>query len=338
MLRIITLNIGPASADKLNVMTDKKVKVRSIAKIKVLIADDDRTTARRLADFLQQHGFDAKAVHTGADAKASLVNFKPNLVLADLMLPQGNAFELIRFCKGEPTLARRPINFIVLSGHNNPNNITEAYRRGAKDYIQKPFMYPDLLHRVVLHCRETREIAPPTEAELSAHWHLTELLLDQALQPGSIEDILYMLVALAAKKLKGVRCSVIRTTTHTQGVVMASSDERNVAGLSLNLAKYPEVQLVMNTNKMIAIDNLDDSQALKKIKNEFKSISFNSMIVCPVIYRQKPFGVLSMRFGPEKRKLNDEEIRFVDVVAKIASLAISTQNIEDMTRFGLISA
>jgi DNA-binding response OmpR family regulator len=317
---------------------DKKTKVRSIDKVKVLIADDDRGTARRIVDFLEQHGFDAKAVYNGKDAKTSIVNFRPDLVLADLMLPQANAFDLIRYVNGEPALANRGIGFLVLSSHNNPDNISEAFRRGAKDYIHKPFMYPDLLNRLVLHCRDGRELEPLTDADLSAHWQMTELLLQQALQPGPADEVMFKLVVMAARKIKGNRCSLVRAVTHTQGVVVASSDDRNVSGLALDLVKYPEIQLVMNTGKMIAIENLENSRALKKIKSELKSISFNSLIVCPVYYRQKPFGVLSMRMPSTKQKLTDEEIRFVDVVAKIASLSLGGQNISDMSRFGLISA
>lgn len=317
---------------------DKKPKFRSPAKVKVLVADDDRGTTRRLVEFLEQHGFDAKAVYNGREAKASLVNYRPDIVLVDLMLPHANAFDLIRYAKSEPALARREINFIVLSGHNNPENVAEAFKRGAKDYIEKPFLYQDLLNRLILHCRKGRELEALTDADLSAHWQMTELLLQQALEPGPVEDVMHKLMVMAARKLKAVRCSLIRTVTHTQGVVVASSDDRNVAGLNLNLTKYPEIQLVMNTGKVIAIENLENSRALQRIKNEFKAISFNSMIVCPVTYRGKAFGVLSMRLAPNKQKLSDEEIRFVDVVAKIASLSLGGQNIENMTRFGLISA
>jgi transcriptional regulator with GAF, ATPase, and Fis domain len=199
-------------------------------------------------------------------------------------------------------------------------------------------MFPDLLNRVVMHCREQRELEPLTDADLSAHWHMTELLLEQALQPAPVDEVMYKLMVMAARKIKGIRCSLVRTLTHSQGLVIASSDDRNVGGLNLDLTKYPEVQLVANTGKMIAIDNLENSRALKKIKSEFKTITFNSLIVCPIFYRHKPFGVLSMRMTPDKRKLTDEEIRFVDVVAKIISLSLSSQNIDQMTRFGLISA
>jgi hypothetical protein len=189
-----------------------------------------------------------------------------------------------------------------------------------------------------MHCRDTRELEPLTDADLNAHWHMTELLLQQALHVGPTEEVLFKLVLMAARKIKGVRCSLVRTITHSQGVVVASSDDQKISGLAVDLNKYPEIQLVMHTGKMIAIDNLENSRALAKIKAEFKKISFNSLIVCPVTYRGKPFGVLSMRMAADKLKLTDEQIRFVDVVAKIASLSLGAQNIGDMTRFGLISA
>ncbi|MEK6555845.1 MAG: GAF domain-containing protein, partial [Bdellovibrionota bacterium] len=109
-------------------------------------------------------------------------------------------------------------------------------------------------------------------------------------------------------------------------------------GLQLDLAKYPEIQVVMNTGKMIAIENLENSRALKKIKTEIKTINFNSMIVCPILYRGKPFGVISVRLKDGQTKIREEDIHFVGVVAKIASLALNAADISKMTKFGLISA
>lgn len=317
----------------------KKVPLRTTAKIKILIADSDRPLVRRISEFLVENGFETRHSYQGSDVRTSMVNWKPDLVLMDLMLPNGNALEILHYKQNEPALQKLDSKVIVMSSHSNPENMARSFERGANDYIKKPFLYPDLLNRIVIHCRQKATVASTVQAaDVPAHWIMTELLLDQALEQKPVEQVLFHLAQMVASKMDAVRCSFVRSVTHTQGGVIASSDDHNVSGLSLDLGKYPEIQLVVNTGKMIAIENLDASRALKKIKTELKSIHFNSMIVCPVFYRGKVFGVISVRLPAERKKLSDEEIRFVAVVAKIASLTLNAHDVSHMTKFGLISA
>ena len=143
---------------------------------------------------------------------------------------------------------------------------------------------------------------------------------------------------MAALKVGGVRCSVVRRVTQKQGVVMASSDERGAAGIRLDLNKYPEMQLVMNSRELLAIDNIDSSRQLSPIKKHFRNINFNSLIVCPIFYKDRIFGVLSMRMPPKKKQLSEDEIRFVEIVSRVASLAISSQDVSEISQFGLTPA
>lgn len=317
----------------------KKIKTRAQSPVKLLIADDDRPQARRLVEFFKQNGFDARSVLGGRELKASLVNWKPDLVLCDLLLPQMNAFQVLTHIKNDPLFKRHNIGVLVTSSHKDPENLQEAFKRGARDFIIRPYLYQDLLNRVVLQCRDPREVKPPTNKEMAAHWNLVDMILAQALKTeNSIEEVLYSITQMLAKKLGGVRCSIIRTATVTDGVVVASSDDPNIAGLKLDLVKYPEVQLVVNTKRTVAIDNLSESRALSGIKKALKDVSFNSMIVCPVYYGNHTFGVISMRMPDTKKKLSDDDVRFMDMCSKIASLALSTRNVDELSGWGLIPA
>ena len=316
----------------------KKVKTRAQTPVKLLVADDDRAQAKRLVDFFKQNGFDARAVLGGRELKASLVNWKPDLVLCDLLLPQMNAFQLLTHIKNDPMFRRRNIGVLVTSAHKDPENLQEAFKRGARDFIMRPYLYQDLLNRVVLQCRDPREVKPPTNKEMAAHWNLVDMILAQALKTESIEEVLYNITQMLAKKLGGVRCSIIRTSTVLEGVVVASSDDPNIAGLKLDLVKYPEVQLVVNTKRTVAIDNLSESRALSGIKKHLKDVSFNSMIVCPVYYGDHTFGVISMRMPEGNKTLSDDDVRFMDMCSKIASLALSTRSADELSHWGLIPA
>lgn len=321
------------------VTTAKKIPVRVQEKIRVLIADDDGHACRRARDFLTQNGFDCRMCHNGVDAKKILLEWKPKVLLADLLLPNGNAFELLNHCQNEPSLRANNVAVLVMSGHNSEENIRESYQRGARDYLTRPLMYQELLSRVVFHCRDPRFISSETKNSIAANTDklkIADIVISQTLQKLDFEEVLHNITCMSALKTKSLRCSLVYGLTSDKGVVLASNDRKNIAGLALDLRKYPEIQIVMNTGKTVVIDNLDESKALSRIKNELKDIQFNSMIVAPIYYHYKIFGVISARMPPEQIKVDDNDVHFIDYVSKVLSLYLSTQSPETIAKYGLV--
>jgi DNA-binding response OmpR family regulator len=308
-------------------------------KIKVLIADDDRQMALRLTDHLVEHGFDVRTAANGKTARAEILAFKPKFVLADLMLPEGNALDLIDFVKQEKSLRHSMIHVIVASGHNLASNVQMALRRGAKDYLVKPFRHEDVLKRLVFHSRNYRGLEEVHANDFQKFdesglmLHLTDLVLRQALGKEGLNDILFNLTRMVSMKVDGVRCSIVQCLDQKTGVVVVSNDDRAATGIRLDLYKYPEVLHVMNTNALIAIENIDNAAELRHIKDYLKEVTFNSMILCPVSRRNEPFGVLSLRLPPIKTTITDNEIRFVEIVGHVISLVLSSEVHRDEDNF-----
>lgn len=322
------------------VMADKP-SVKHQDKIRVLIADGDHVLARRLAEFVSARGFEARAVNNGKDARAQILDWKPRFVLADLMLPDGGALHMIEFIKNEPTLRHQLIHVMVVSGHNTANNVRQAINQGAKDYIVKPFRQEDVLKRLIFHSRRYRQVRELSAKEYgkvdeaSLMLHLTDLVLRQALGTSRLEEILFNLTRMVSLKVDGVRCSIIQCHDQKNGTVVTSNDDRGAAGIALDLYKYPEVLHVLNTQTLIAIENLDESLELRHVREAVRDISFNSMIVCPVTRFGRPFGVLSLRMPPEKITISDNEIRFVEIVSHVVSLVLSNELHKESGEFWL---
>lgn len=308
-------------------------------KIKVLIADDDGQMSRRLADFISDHGFEARISPIGSDAKSQILSWKPRLVLADMMLPEHNAFGLLDWMKTEPSMKHQVTHLLVMSGHNSELNVRQALAKGAKDYLVKPFRAEDILRRLVFHCRTYRHLHDLNRQDYSSldegsiMLHLTDLVMRQAIAGDSIPNILFNLTKMLAMKVAGVRCSVIHVTDPFSGVVVVSNDDKGATGIQLDLNKYPEVVNVMNTGVMIAIENIENSPELKPIRSLLKEVMFNSMIVCPIFRFQKPFGVLSLRMPAEKTSISDNEMRFVEIVSHVISLVLSNENHKQIDEF-----
>lgn len=299
--------------------------------IRVLIADYEYQQARGLATYIADKGFAARIVSNGKDARKEIIAWKPRFVLADLMMPDGGAHALIDFIKSEQSLRHSFIHVLVMSNHNEATNVRQAISRGAKDYLVKPLQNDEILKRLVFHSRSNRQLAEISNKEFtkvdeaSLMLHLTDLVLKQALSKLRIADILFNLTRMVSMKVDGVRCSIIQCVDQRQGYVVTSNDSRDASGIELDLYKYPEVLHVLNTQTLVAIDNVGQSAELKHIQVLVKDFTFNSMIVCPVSRFAQPFGVLSLRMPPEKYTISDNEIRFVEIVAHVISLVMSSE-------------
>jgi two-component system response regulator AtoC len=98
-----------------------------------LIVDDDTDTRDFLSEVARAEGFSVAAVDTLRSARAQLTRRHPDVLLADLQLPDGNGMELI----GDLDRAIET-EIIVVTGHASVGTAVEALRAGATDYLTKP--------------------------------------------------------------------------------------------------------------------------------------------------------------------------------------------------------
>lgn len=131
---------------------------------RVLLIEDDVRLAGMVADYLRAAGLVASHAATGAAGLAELQRGSFDLVLLDLMLPDGDGldvFRRIRNLRGESS--NTPV--IMLTARGDPLDKVIGLEIGAEDYIAKPFEPRELLARVRVVLRRGREkIEPRTPA------------------------------------------------------------------------------------------------------------------------------------------------------------------------------
>ena len=136
-------------------------------KKKLVCIEDDRTTARIIAEELQDRGFDAICAYDGQEGLAVILREKPDLVLSDISMPVMSGFELIERLTGMSTrLARLP--FIFLTALADRDNEFKGRQLGADDYVVKPIDF-DMLEVTIRNrlTRSMREDYWPVEAGLN---------------------------------------------------------------------------------------------------------------------------------------------------------------------------
>jgi DNA-binding response OmpR family regulator len=107
---------------------------------KILLAEDDHTMIALLQTLLKMEGFEVSVADVDADMPALILREKPDVVFMDVHLGHHSGMEAVESIRNDPQLA--DLRIIMTSGLNVRE---ECLRRGANDFILKPFMPDDLL-------------------------------------------------------------------------------------------------------------------------------------------------------------------------------------------------
>jgi DNA-binding NtrC family response regulator len=108
---------------------------------KVLVVDDESGVRFGIRDFLEQHGYEIDEAESCQDAQHIFRTSRPDIVIADYMLPDGTALDLLPRLKeidsGTPLL--------VLTAHGSIDLAVRAIKEGAEQFLTKPLELPTLL-------------------------------------------------------------------------------------------------------------------------------------------------------------------------------------------------
>jgi two-component system, OmpR family, KDP operon response regulator KdpE len=136
---------------------------------KILIVDDEPQITRVLRTALSTQGYSLRVAANGVEGIATVLEWKPDLVITDVSMPQMNGVEL---CREIRAVSEIPI--LVLSVRNQDRMKIEALDAGADDYVTKPFSIQELQARVRAQLR--RNSAP--SGELQTIITLGDFLID----------------------------------------------------------------------------------------------------------------------------------------------------------------
>ena len=110
----------------------------------ILVVDDEEAILEVVSTMLESRGYKCTALSNGRDAQEFIRKQAPDLILLDLILPEIDGIRLLDWLRG----FNREIPVIVLTGIHDISTALQVMRRGAFDYILKPFEKDQLFHSV----------------------------------------------------------------------------------------------------------------------------------------------------------------------------------------------
>src|SRR6204780_1845078 len=134
----------------------------------ILVVDDESQITRVLRTSLSSNGYDIRVANDGETALEIMKDWKPDLVITDLAMPNMDGLEL---CRG--LRARSQVPIIVLSVRGEERMKVKALDAGADDYVTKPFGMEELLARVRASLRRTSSadaLAPIATKDLNINF------------------------------------------------------------------------------------------------------------------------------------------------------------------------
>src|SRR5437879_514278 len=111
----------------------------------VLIVEDEPDAGRLLSYHLRRKGYETMVAEDGLTGLNMALEWKPDLLILDLMLPQMNGFEVCRLIKAGPLRQRTAI--LMLTAMAGKESKLQGFHCGADDFLTKPFDIDELLAR-----------------------------------------------------------------------------------------------------------------------------------------------------------------------------------------------
>ena len=119
-------------------------------KKKILLVEDEMALSAVYRSRLELEGFDVREVHNGEDALSATVEYRPDLILLDAMMPKISGFDVLDILRNTPETAN--VRIIMLTALSQPKDKERAESLGIDDYLVKSqVVISDVVSRIKYH-------------------------------------------------------------------------------------------------------------------------------------------------------------------------------------------
>lgn len=110
---------------------------------KILLVEDNEMIVKGLVYSLSKEGFETDIAYNAQEAESKIESNVYDIIILDVMLPDGNGFELCKYIK-----ENKDIPIIFLTAKDDEKDVVNGFNLGADDYVIKPFRTMELISRI----------------------------------------------------------------------------------------------------------------------------------------------------------------------------------------------
>lgn len=303
--------------------------------VRILIVDDDAAARRRIREALVDGHYLLEEASDGLDGIHKVMAFRPDLILLDVVMPKMDGLKMCKFLHENLETSEIPV--IMLTAHGDSAASLKKLELGVNDFITKPFEDDDLIVRV----KRQVEIKEKLDRLLSEKedLHVIQKMIHTLYEKKSMYDLLYTLVRQITGMIEAERCSFVRVREDRQtGVVEASSDSPDVQNLEIDLKKYPEILEVVDSKKILVIQDIGSAPIMAPVRERLEKIRFQSLVLIPVVLGDRIVGTLLLRSARSSKTFTERELRFLEAIAEAARPAILNARLFEKMEEKLLNA
>ena len=285
---------------------------------KILIVNQNPVLATQVSPVVQDLGYLSATCDCLESAIQAIEKRRPDLVLldGDMVLQDPALAAKLRRCS--PDVHLQTLLFIP----PKHQDISRFFSRTeVDDFLCQPFSADELRARLIW--RLPGQPKKPVASLAQVDFGFLAGLSNLAISGLGTNEILQRVIDGISQVIEIHRCSIAMVREdHEFGYVMASSDDPAVNGLRIDLERYPEIQETLRTGRPLVIDNIALHPVMERVRLYVEKLGFNSILVLPMVDRQRIIGVLVLRTARSAVGFTEEEVCFCQLVANVATSAL----------------
>jgi len=300
----------------------------------ILVVDDYLPTRRLIVDALDQSSqYEVDEAENGEEALQLFNQHNYDLVISDIMMPGMSGMDLLNRIREKNLSAA----VIMITGNPTVELTVSAIKKGAVDFLPKPFDIDDLLYRVDIHLRGKSLLSEESVEAFREQVRLkdkTDELSKQGYIFDSIEDspldndvIFEKIAALALKLVDGEICSILLFNEKDNAFhPKVVKGEAQVFGKD-----YSDSSAL----KMVFNEVIERKEAVVINSNEHADLS-PSLICAPLMIRNSILGILSIKKRKNREVFNKRDLHHILSLTKRASLNLENKILYESIYFNIM--
>ncbi len=282
--------------------------------VKILVVDDDKVIRDVLTDFLSTEGYLVRAVDNGLKAVEELRQTPYDMVISDLKMPVMGGLELLE------EIRRHDIRVVsvIMTGYGTVESAIQAMKRGAYDYILKPFQFDEMVH--IIRRGLERQRLEIENIQLKEAVGLYRISLAMA-ESTDLDEVLELIVSASLKESDADLVKLFLYEQEENRLVEKRKLARHELPEALDSGRINLEELLhfFEDGLPVRAHGVASYAYFERLPNDMPLVSFCSV---PLRIRERLVGVLAAYSFTRGRRFTEGHRKLLHVLGSRAAVAI----------------